>query len=151
MQIPTSKWKISMNSNLTVSSFYFICLFELNPSLTLSHSLFLWVSAGKEKIDSRFDGWPPANSPSPSPPLSVLPSPPLSVPLLWLSLSSTWITQRPLGRPGQEGGLGGQTQKQSPLCLWMSPTSLPPGPLSSRESLSAVNKLLMRKQTSILC
>lgn len=68
------------------------------------------------------------------------------------SLSSPCITQPPPGRPGQGAGLGSQTQKTKHSLPFEWP---PPWPLSSRKSAlcwaRAVNKLLMRKQTSIIC
>lgn len=140
VQVSTSKW----TNNETFQFDSILLLFLIRPVFNLSLSLSpcpsLCVSAGRWRIDSRFDGWPPVNSPSPSPLLSILPSPPLSVPLLWLSLSSPCITQRPLGRPGQGAGLGGQTQKQSTLCH---SKALPLGPCPSGRGLSAELGLLI--------
>lgn len=91
-----------------------------------------------------------------SPIISILTSPPLSIPLLWLPSFPTYITEPPLGRPGQGAGQGesGPVTKHhslrhlnTRLPSWV---SCPSGRVLSAEP-GLLNRVLIRKQNSELC
>lgn len=76
-------------------------------------------------------------------------------PFLWFSSSTACMTQASPGSAWTGASLGGRAQKQSStLTAIRIPAHPLPGLLSFRESAlcwaEAVNKLLMRKQTSVL-